>query len=59
MREDAIFPTSVAQTLAGKIRGARLVVLPNAGHVSNLEAPEAFNAALSGFFRGAAARIEP
>lgn len=53
---DAIFPTSVAQTLAGRIRGARLEVLDRAGHVSNLEAPEAFNAALSGFFRDAVAR---
>ena len=29
--------------------GAELVVLPGAGHLANLEQPEAFNRALGGF----------
>ncbi len=52
--DDLLTPPDVARALARRIRGARLVVLANAGHVSNLEAPEAFNAALAEFFRGAA-----
>lgn len=51
---DQLTPPDVARALARRIRGARLEVLANAGHVSNLEAPEAFNAALTEFFRGAA-----
>jgi 3-oxoadipate enol-lactonase len=43
---DKITPPALAQELAGKIPGARSVVLPNAGHLSNLENPEAFNAEL-------------
>ena len=35
--------------MAGAIPGARLAVVPAAGHLSNLENPEAFNAALGGF----------
>jgi pimeloyl-ACP methyl ester carboxylesterase len=53
---DALTPPGVARDLAARIRGARLEVLENAGHVSNLEAPEAFDAALTGFFRDAASR---
>lgn len=51
---DALTPPEVARSLAARIRGARLEVLEDAGHVSNLEAPEAFNAALTAFFRDAA-----
>ena len=52
---DALTPPRVAEALAARIRGARLEVLDNAGHVSHLEAPEAFDAALAGFLRDAAA----
>ncbi len=51
--DDAFVPLDVARALAERIRGARLEVLDDAGHVSNLEAPAAFNAALIGFFRSA------
>lgn len=53
---DALTPPGVARDLAARIRGARLEVLEGAGHVSNLEAPGAFNDALTGFFRSAASR---
>jgi 3-oxoadipate enol-lactonase len=39
-------PLSYAQALAQGIPGALLRIIPGAGHVSNLEAPEAVNAAL-------------
>jgi pimeloyl-ACP methyl ester carboxylesterase len=48
---DARSPLDVARQLSDAIRGARLVVIPEAGHVSNLEAPERFNAELRTFYR--------
>lgn len=47
--EDPITPLAKAKELAGLLAGARLVVLEGAGHLANLEQPEAFNAALSEF----------
>ncbi|MCC7009408.1 MAG: alpha/beta fold hydrolase [Acidobacteria bacterium] len=41
--EDAVVPPAEADAMRGAIQGARLVVLPAAGHLSNLEAPVAFN----------------
>src|SRR5262249_32939715 len=46
---DATVPLDRAEGLARAIPGARLVVVPNAGHMSNLENPAAFNAALASF----------
>lgn len=48
-QEDAIIPLDVAEALHGAIPGSRLTVLPGAGHLPNLEHPEAFNAALARF----------
>jgi len=48
-REDALTPPAVAEKLTANIRGARLVVLENAGHYSNLEQPEGFNEAVRTF----------
>ncbi|MDX6630332.1 MAG: hypothetical protein QOH00_2578 [Gaiellales bacterium] len=39
-------PLSYAEALAAGIAGARLQIVPAAGHISNLEAPEAVNVAL-------------
>jgi len=47
--EDAITPPSVAEDLKSRIAGAELVRIPSAGHLANLEHPEAFNAALARF----------
>ena len=47
---DARSPLDVARQFSDAIPGARLVVIPGAGHVSNLEAPERFNAELRGFY---------
>ncbi len=47
--DDQLTPLPVAQSLAGRIAGARLEVIPGAGHISNLENPVAFNAALHQF----------
>jgi len=40
---DAITPVPVMRAMADKIPNAEFHVLPNAGHLSNLEAPELFN----------------
>ena len=47
--EDRIATPAYAATLAAALPNARLVVIPGAGHVSNIEDPQAFNAALDAF----------
>jgi 3-oxoadipate enol-lactonase len=47
--EDELTPVADSQRMADAIPGAKLVIIPGAGHLSNLEQPEAFNAALNGF----------
>ena len=49
--DDALTPPSMAEKLARGIPGARLVTIEGAGHLSNLERPEAFNAALRYFLQ--------
>ena len=48
---DAVTPRPTADQLAAGISGSRLVTLPNAGHLSNIENPAAFNAAVVEFVR--------
>ena len=43
---DAITPLASAKTMADAIPGASLSVIPDAGHISNIEAPEAFEKAI-------------
>jgi pimeloyl-ACP methyl ester carboxylesterase len=47
--EDGISSPEVMGAMAEKIPGSRHVTLPHAGHLSNLEAPEGFNAAMKEF----------
>jgi pimeloyl-ACP methyl ester carboxylesterase len=47
--QDIVTPLNDAQVLATAIPRASLETLPEAGHLSNLEAPSAFNAALKRF----------
>jgi len=49
--EDGITPVDEARTLAQGVSDGHLVVIPGAGHLSNLEAPEAFERALLSFLR--------
>jgi pimeloyl-ACP methyl ester carboxylesterase len=50
---DVRAPLAVAEALRAAIPGATLTVLPGIGHVCNIEAPEAFNAAVRDFLSGA------
>jgi pimeloyl-ACP methyl ester carboxylesterase len=47
--EDTLTPVAEAQRMADAIATAELVVIPRAGHLSNIEQPQSFNAALNGF----------
>jgi 3-oxoadipate enol-lactonase len=47
--QDAVTPPKVAQEYAEQIPGAQFVVIPQAGHLANLEQPEAFFEALQQF----------
>jgi len=47
--EDVLTPAAEATTMAAAIPRARLDVIPEAGHLANLENPAAVNAALLGF----------
>jgi pimeloyl-ACP methyl ester carboxylesterase len=49
---DVRAPLAVAEDLHRSIPGSRLVLLPGLGHVTNLEAPDAFNHAVRGFLGG-------
>ncbi len=47
--QDALTPPEVARAYAQQIPNAQLVVIPHAGHISNMEQPEAFLLAVRGF----------
>ena len=49
---DEITPPGDARLLARAIPGARMEIIPGAGHVPNLEQPAAFNRVLEGFLGG-------
>ena len=46
---DTVAPPSFSQEIAAHIPGARLEILPGAGHVTNADAPERFNDLLRAF----------
>lgn len=47
--EDRLTPPSIAREIAGAIPGARLTVIDDAGHLVNIEQPNAFNQAALSF----------
>lgn len=47
--DDKLTPPSVAQKMAADITGARLLEIAAAGHLSNIESPEVFNACVLNF----------
>lgn len=52
--EDQFATVDVARKMTGQIRGARMIALDGAGHLANLEQPEAFNRTLREFLQGLA-----
>jgi len=47
--EDEMIPVDESRRMADAVTGAKLVIIPGAGHLSNLEQPEAFNSAVNAF----------
>jgi 3-oxoadipate enol-lactonase len=47
--DDTLTPPAAAEHMHSRLRASRLTVIPEAGHLSSLEAPGPFNAALAGF----------
>jgi pimeloyl-ACP methyl ester carboxylesterase len=45
-REDALIPLELPREIVARIPGARLEIVPECGHLSTLERPEAVNRAL-------------
>ncbi len=50
-KEDALTPLAQSEMMHQKIKGSTLRIIENAGHVSNLEQPEAFNNHLREFLK--------
>ncbi len=50
--QDTASPPEVARAMSEAIPGSTLAVLPRAGHLSNLEEPDAFNAAVAHLLAG-------
>lgn len=49
--DDTLTPPELARGMARRIPGARLTVIPDAGHLANLEQPRRFTEAVLGFLR--------
>ena len=48
---DVVTPPAVARDYAARIPHAQCILIPSAGHLSNLEQPEAFHQAINGFLQ--------
>jgi pimeloyl-ACP methyl ester carboxylesterase len=49
--DDVLTPPELSKEIAAGISGAKLTIVPDCGHLSTLEQPEAVNAALSEWLR--------
>jgi pimeloyl-ACP methyl ester carboxylesterase len=47
--DDQLIPVSEAEAMHAGIKGSQLKILPDAGHLLNMEQPEAFNEAVREF----------
>ena len=50
--DDQIIPTSEAEAMHAAIQGSQFIIVPDAGHLPNLEQPQIFNQAVDGFLAG-------
>ena len=48
---DPLTPPHVGEYMQERIAGSQLVIIENAGHMTNLEQPDAFNGAVLPFLR--------
>jgi pimeloyl-ACP methyl ester carboxylesterase len=49
--DDALTPVPYSQFIHSRIKGSKLEVLPNAGHMVMMESPQAFNEKIHGFIK--------
>lgn len=56
---DALIPPAITAPMAERIPGAELLTIPGVGHLSNLEAPEAFEAGLRPFLDRCGLPVRP
>jgi pimeloyl-ACP methyl ester carboxylesterase len=49
--EDTVTPPALSEKMHAAIAGSELTLIPDAGHLTNLERPDLFNAALARFLR--------
>ncbi|MCX7143449.1 MAG: alpha/beta hydrolase [Proteobacteria bacterium] len=52
-RDDPGTPVAMSEEIHQAMPGSKLVIIPDAAHLANLEQPDAFNDALSDFLAGA------
>ena len=57
--EDVLTPPREAEGMAKAIPGAKLAIIPNAGHLAPLEQPEVFNQHLAALLAGVAESRPP
>ena len=55
--DDRLTPPEVGCAMHAKIPGSQFVLIPTAGHLSNIEQPEAFNRAVLDFLQRAVSRL--
>lgn len=51
--EDTLIPNALQSEIQAGIRGAQMVIIPDTGHITNMEDPAAMNAAIEKFLRAA------
>lgn len=51
--EDTLIPNELQAEIKNGIKGAQLVIIPDTGHITNMEDPAAMNAAIEKFLRAA------
>ena len=58
-QHDTITPPLAASAMAARVFGSEVVTIPEAGHLSNLENPAAFNAAVTAFLAEVGPTVRP
>lgn len=57
-REDRTATVEVARAMQARVRNSELLIVPDAAHLSNIEQPSAFNAAVLGFLSRSALSLD-
>jgi pimeloyl-ACP methyl ester carboxylesterase len=58
-REDRLLPSHDSESVAARIAGSRLVILPEAGHLPQREVPDTFSSTVAGFLSSALPSAPP